>query len=305
MDEIPYYLYLRDIAGEDISSARMQALKESILSNDWVSKVVADQWSDGSWGRFHSLSSSSDSDFTTERAMRRLLNLGLTKDDEPIKKALNYMELYLHGEINLRDRVEKRHDWTLLTRLFVITWIRLFDKENKIANAEAQKWAQVVSEGFVGGAFNQSIYEEAYLDILKPETRKSIWGVQNFYIVALLPGLLTNNIENSFLDFIMSEEKGIYYIYDGSLKSHPKEFKTKLNSRFLTAHELLSSYSSYNAKSKDTKEWLLNNRNEDGLWDLGSKSKDGIISPLSQSWRSKANREIDCSIRVLRLLKKM
>ncbi|GAU75436.1 hypothetical protein F3D3_0022 [Fusibacter sp. 3D3] len=79
--------------------------------------------------------------------------LGLDKNDVPIQKALKYMALFLLGETELRDRKEKKHDWELLTRLFVSTWVRIIDSNNSIANLEAQKWAKVISAGFEGDIF--------------------------------------------------------------------------------------------------------------------------------------------------------
>jgi len=174
LDDIPRYLLMRDIIGIDKSNDEMIKLKDKILQHEWVTKIIQQQWEDGSWGRFHSMNTSSNSKYTTEGALRRLLILGLDKDDEPIKKAIVYMERYLKKEIDLRDYKEKKHDWTLLTRLFVITWLRVIDRENVLANCEARKWADVVSRAFSDGFFNEKEYTKAYVEILKPEEGKSI-----------------------------------------------------------------------------------------------------------------------------------
>jgi len=61
-----------------------------IYNNKWVQQIISLQHDDGSWGYFHTLSKPTTSvPMTTEQALRRLFVLGLTKDDEPIKRALN------------------------------------------------------------------------------------------------------------------------------------------------------------------------------------------------------------------------
>ncbi|GAB6109500.1 hypothetical protein [Fusibacter bizertensis] len=300
MDDIVQYLYMRDILYEQIEPMNLSAKKDDILTNDAILAITSEEWNDGSWGQFHSMSSSSR--ITTESAIRRLLNLGLDKNDMPIQKALKYMELFLLGEIELRDRKEKKHDWELLTRLFVSTWIRMIDSTNNIANLEAEKWAKVVSAGFVDEVFNKSKYTEAYKEILNPEKGKIIWGFQNFYLISLLQKLLSSTVESKFLDYILEYESGIYYIYDKKLLTPPKKFSTKQSLKFITAHSLLSKYDGYSSKSSLVKEWLFESRGEDGLWDFTSSTKDGVYLPLSNNWRKSINRKYDSTYIVMKLL---
>jgi hypothetical protein len=61
--------------------------------NKWVQQILDFQHEDGSWGCFHTLSQPTKAQsMTTEQALRRLRILGLTKDDEPIARAIAYME---------------------------------------------------------------------------------------------------------------------------------------------------------------------------------------------------------------------
>lgn len=163
MDDIPKYIYNRDILKKSIISEEMIELKKRILSSVHVKKILLEQWDDGSWGRFHSMNTSSKDPYTTEKALRRLLHLGLDKTDEPIIKAVQYMESYLKGEFELRDYVEKKHDWTLLTHLFVATWLLRIDSKNILALQIADKWAQVIEHAFEDGCFNQAAYYKVYV----------------------------------------------------------------------------------------------------------------------------------------------
>lgn len=132
----------------------------------WAKGIISLQREDGSWGRFHSLSRSSDSKITTEQALRRLERLGFTIDDECIRKTVAYMGLCLAGDKEIPDRKEKVHDWGVFTPLMLATWIRRFTNENRKADEIAEQWGGVVSSAFKSGRYDHGEYASAYNDVL-------------------------------------------------------------------------------------------------------------------------------------------
>ena len=304
MDDIPKYIYNRDVLGSSIITEEMIELKKRILSSDHVKKVLLEQWEDGSWGRFHSMNTSSKDPYTTEKALRRLLHLGLDKTDEPIIKAVQYMESYLKGEIELRDYVEIKHDWTLLTHLFIATWLLRIDSQNTLALEIADKWAQVIEHSFEGDCFNQAAYYKAYDAVLKPEKNKSYWFIENFYVVSILRGKLSPKTEKSFLTHLLNQPKGIYYIYSEFLNTPPENFESREANRYLEAIELIADY-----ECREFLEfllpWLEENKTTDDLWDMSKIVKDNMVFPLSNSWRKETNRKIDTTVRILKLITKI
>ena len=48
--------------------------------------------------------------------------------------------------------------------------------------------------------------------------------------------------------------------------------------------------------------WVLDQRDADGLWDLGPRSRRREVLPLSESWQKTGARRIDWTVRVLLLL---
>lgn len=305
LDPIPKYLLMRDGMKLDSKSKNLIRAKEAVLQSKWVKDIVKLQWEDGSWGEFHSLSQSAKSLITTEQALRRLLVLGLDKNDEVIQKPLVYMEKYLCGELDLRDRKEKKHDWNVVTKLFVATWILIFDPSNSLAKGIAEDWAKVITHGFSGGEYNHNAYKEAYYEVHKASKEKHMLGFQSFYLVSILRGMLSSQIESKFLDYIINSEKGIYYIYEKSLIIPPSEFNSKVTSRYVDAYELLSSYTYAKTNLQYFKSWINNNVSEDGFWDMGNLVKDKIYFPLSDSWRKPINRKIDCTIKIQRILENL
>jgi len=305
MDVIPKYLFMRDIMKLDKRESHMRTVKNDLLKSALVQKVLKEQLEDGSWGRFHSLNTSAKAQYTTESALRRLLILGLDKDDFPMKKALTYMRKYLKREIDLRDYKEKKHDWDLLTRLFVAVWILKIDPSDSLAQAIAREWAKVINSAFVGNEYNREAYLETYKEVHNPEKGKHIWGFQNFYMISLLPGYINANVEVKLLDYLLNSDKGIYYIYDKKLMTLPDRFCSKQSVRFIQAFDLLSDYSRFKDFSQAFVNWIFNNTSENDLWDLSSTAKDGIHLPLSSSWRKPQNRIIDSTLFILKVLEKL
>jgi len=99
----------------------------------------------------------------------------------------------------------------------------------------------------------------------------------------------------------------MYYIYDKKLTVVPKTFQSKNTSCFLRAIELLAKYNNPECKKqlKYIVKWLKENMINNNEWDMGKESKDGINSPLSDSWRNDENRIRDCTYRINSLLEKL
>lgn len=149
---------------------------------------------------------------TTEQALRRLELLGFTIEDEPIKKAVSYMSDCLSGKNSIPDRRKKIHDWDVFTALILSAWIRRFTSDNTAANMNAEQWAAVVTAAFEKGAFDRKAYEIAYRDILRPSGGRLL-NPANFYPVSLLNGCLNTEAEEAFVEWLITQEDGIYYIY--------------------------------------------------------------------------------------------
>jgi hypothetical protein len=50
-------------------------------------------------------------------------------------------------------------------------------------------------------------------------------------------------------------------------------------------------------------DWLVEQRNTNGKWDMGKIVNDKVYFPLSDDWRRQETREADCTERVDALLK--
>jgi len=275
--------------------------------NKWVQQILDLQHEDGSWGCFHTLSQPTKAQpMTTEQALRRLRILGLTKDDEPIARAIAYMEQNLKQPFPTVFH-EKKHDSKTYGDLMLATWIRLFDTKNEVALVTANKWARIITSAFQDGAYSNDRYVSAYeAGFVKLNPKAGcLADFVVFYQLALLPGLLSPELESAMLDYVLSHKRGIVYIYNSAVNVLPEVFASKNASWYLSAMELLAAYHSARSKLGFVVKWLLDNRNADGMWDMGAAVKDGIHFPLSDSWRKPEDRWRDCTYRIEKLLKSL
>lgn len=271
----------------------------------WARQLIELQKSDGSWGRFHSMATYGDSPVTTEQALRRLRILGCTMGDECIRRAVDYMDGCLCGRNEIPDPREKLHDWDVFTALMLAARIREFTLDNPNANRVAGQWAKVVSHAFSDGQYSHSGYEEVYCETfgLKPKGGRLV-DFTSFYPVSLLQDGLDEKTEYALMDYILAKPDGMYYIYERPL-GQPPEFVGRRASMYLGAMEILAGYRYGRERLKFVADWLEENRNESGGWDLGAAAKDGVYFPLSDDWRKKSAREADCTYRINALLSRL
>lgn len=272
----------------------------------WAKNIIALQEDDGKWGCFHSLSKSYGSPITTEQALRRLERLGYTIEDACIQKAVSYMNDCLIGKRVIPDRQERLHDWDVFTAMMLSTWIRRFTLDNANANEVAKKWATIITKAFSEGVYDHDKYIASF---------QNVWGVTpqggrlidfvNFYPISMLNDCLNETTEIALVDYILNKEDGIYYVYDKKLTLLPYCFESRETSYYLNAIDLLAHYKFARDKFQFVAEWLMDNRNEKGLWDLGKTANDGIYFPLSNDWRKRETRESDCTERIYTVLKEL
>ena len=167
-------------------------------------------------------------------------------------------------------------------------------------------WTEVITASFENGMFDYAKYIDVYEKAIRlPPKGARILECTSFYPVSLLVGCLDKKTENAYIEHIINNNDGIYYIYDRKISILPEEFQSKKSSRFLAAIELLSEYEVSKRKLLYVVNWLWQNRNASGKWDMGNIVNDKVYFPLSDSWRNAKIREDDCTERIIRILDKL
>ena len=268
-------------------------------------EILAMQHPDGTWGdMFHSFAQPNGKNpLTTEQALRRLKVLGLTIEDEPIRRIVDCMVSCLKRERKIDNYQEKGYDWELFSCMMLSAWVRIFEPDNEVAMEHAKQWGKIIVSAFEDGAFSQETYSKAFAqEFSKNQAPIKEIGFTIFYPMNLLPGVLDEKTECNMLDYVLTNPNGIYYIYAKPLNQLPAVFSSKETSCYLAAVEILAGYKTAKEKLAFVVDWLEVNREENGQWDLGAKAKDNIYFPLSDSWRKAEDRQADCTERIERLI---
>ena len=212
-----------------------------------ASEILAAQHPDGSWGeQFHTLSVPvKGKPLTTEQALRRLRELGFTAQDEAIQRAIAYMEYHLPKPMPTIF-FEKTHDPKIFTDLMLATWLKLFVPDHPGATRVAKQWAAVVEAAFENGERDQASYLrefQAQFGKLPNPKAGVLTDFVSFYHIALLPGMLTPKTERAMLNYVLSNPRGISYIYQAPLNQPPPDSPSKIR-RYKEAMGLLERYES-------------------------------------------------------------
>ena len=264
-------------------------------------KIISLQKADGSWGDFHSLSAGKIC--TTEGAVRRLMILGYTAEDECLARAAVYMTDCLEKN-GIPDRREKTHNWDIFTELMLSSWLCRLGVYVPRAEKTAEKWVTVLTGAFSSGQYVHTDYCMAFKDVFGENPRGGrILDFVQPYILTLAAGRLDERTEELLFDYVLDHETGIYYVYDRKLQLPPEDFRSREASRYLGAIELiLVCFPKQKAKLRFVRDWLCKNQREDGSWDMGNIVKDNVYFPLSDNWRRKGAREADITERMQKLL---
>jgi hypothetical protein len=283
-------------------------------NSKWVKQILDLQHKDGSWGCFHTLSNPTKAQpMTTEQALRRLRVLELTKDDEPIRRAVAYMERLLTEETPDPDRIEKSPNWAINRPRIIAAGILRFDRTNIIALEIAKRWVSVMEQACANGTVDFDVYLTSYLHefdiplMKNADKSKKQCGndICNYYPAVMYACLLTARAENAWLDYLLQYHGGMYYVYENPLNIVPAEFTSRQTSYWLAALEVIADYRLVPEKLGFAVHYLMQNQFSSGVWDLGQQAKDGIYLPLSDSWRKTEDRQRDCTVRIQKLLVKL
>lgn len=87
--------------------------------------------------------------------------------------------------------------------------------------------------------------------------------------------------------------------------NYQKNFSQLIQAAILEAIDILAGYKLAKEKLSFVVEWLEDNKDENGQWDLGAKAKDNLYFPLSDSWRSAECRKTDCTAKITAIIDKL
>ena len=301
-DPFQRYIITNEILRQSPSDGEAEALYQS----KWYRQLADEQFDNGSWGRFHSMDARIKDRLkfvSTEGALRRARDLGLSRSDPMMQKSLALMQRYLRKEEQWPDYTEKHHDngksFMVAFPFLIAANLSLFDPQNELLHEKREICLNMLAKAFKSGSFDEQIWEQDNRDYSGCCLRA--WMV---YPLWLLQGAdeLSADLERQYLNYIWHRAEGIYYISKNApaVKYHleDKGFTT-----WLLALEALSGFSLFaEFMADDVFEHLLGEVNRLMAGAVKLPPAHAITGHYAESWRNRGVRECDLIIRILRLL---
>lgn len=296
----------KDILSDHAGSPLIQELKRQVLTGPMVAEVAAEQLRHGGWARFGT------EDLTVKKrvpttmfAVRRLVWLGLDKEDAPLAGAMEYLIDLLEGRRTPPEGGEVNERWPEVLRIRAATFIAMIDPYAACLDDLLARWRFIAENTFHSGAYNYDACRELQSMLLNVQGPRLI--PLPLQLLVCRPGFLSEELERMLLLYCWQRHlEGFLLWPEGKLNDLADAFRHPHTSRKLNTMESMACFRGSRLVLEPSIEWLLASRDADGLWDYGPQAKDPAGYPrrlAAMDWRKPINRKLDCTMEVLMLLK--
>jgi hypothetical protein len=302
------YRLLRDVLRRPPDDPELAEARARLDGSRWVQALAAEQWPDGSWGRFHSQDTQRRQRVpTTEAGVERAVSLGLDRSHPILDSATSYIVEVMTGVRPFPDLAERNDRWSTGVRLFLASTLSLIEPDHPLLAQERGLWSEIARRTFQTGAYRQEDEVQAHAVLTGATVRDSYLTLNGRYQLNLLgsqPGTLPEDVERALLRWLWARPRAIGYL-NVPLSGPPPAHKAGALDRWFTSQELLArGFPAWVDAARSVVDWLWAQRDEQGMWDLGPRPASSTYLPLSDSWRKRGRRALDWTTRVLVLLRR-
>jgi hypothetical protein len=301
------YRLLREVLKRPADDIELCQAKEALRNSCNVQELADEQWADGGWGAFHSRSTRLKQRIpSTEFGVERALALGLDPKHPVLEKTTRYLLSIIDGETPFPDYHEKNDRWQTGMRLLLASTLSLIHPQYPVLDKDRKLWISIAEMTFRTGKYCEEDEIKAHAKLTGATVKGSYLVLNNRYqlnILGSIPGMLPMALERSLLQWLWERPNGIGYL-EMPLHHEPPNHPAQID-RWLASLELLARcFPSWVTFAQSSIEWLWNQQNPQGYWDLGARPSSLSNLPLSDDWRKKNNRVFDWTTRILTLLRK-
>ena len=296
-DPIPRFILLKEGKGLKPADWEYQKAYAQVLDHPLTRQIIQTQTTDGYWGAFHG---------DSEAVIRQALWMGLDPGHPALQKVVSFLEKVLRGEDIFHQRCEK-HDnprWWLdmFMPLCAAAILSLLAPGHPLLEKPVGLWRSFAEAAFAGEEYDPEAEWETQYSYYQVKTKRRIpcYGYYNVLLLTARQGLLPPALDQKLLAYCLHREEGMYYIYGKNPSRLVPIEATKDFYYWLRTLTILSRFAGWDKYKTTYYNWVWQQRNADGLWDLPKKPWG--FPRLSDSWRTRKNRIIDSSIIVLRFL---
>lgn len=310
LDPIPRYIVLRDVLFMSADDPELIAARDSAMQSKPIIRLIEQQHADGSFGRFRFIADpDTPNGGVNESAMIRALALGLEPDHAVLADLRRFFESVLQRLAGYGSDVPARPNRPIARALILAACLRQLGSEHPLVTAIVRDWQQIIEASFDGQTFQTDVFRDKCEEAFGPDQNfwPDRWPELGFsrYMLLLMKDRLPFKVEQAMVHHLIYQSRGIYPVSNRSLQHFPLEFTSRESVRFITSLELLTQYTSAAVYLRQAADWLWEQLDRDGLWDLGSPGRDYRHLPLSDSWRSRLARQQDCTVRILALIARL
>ena len=308
-DPVPRFRLLRDLLKFDQDHKLLLEAKDNIQTSKWIKLLRSSQLADGTWGRFHTQNTKIKQVFpTTETAIATALASGLDKDSEVLKKTIAFILDHLDGKTTWTDIPEK-HDnpdaWPIGIRHLSAANLALIDNVHPHLDEFWNYWLKTADAAFASGHYNRNAEIEIRnaLDNIKRKNPGAFHTKYHLILLSPTNKILPATLERKILLYVMDAPHGIYYTYDKLINTFPP-IDARWFVSWLLAIRLLSRFPTFQKVGVPALNWIWDQRSPEGLWNFTGYVPWKPVSylPISESWRKRKNRVIDCTLLALDVL---
>jgi len=300
-DPIPRFVLQKDFKGYNPCCIENKDIYKQVCNHVFIKKIEESQNERGFWPPFHGL---------TESIIRKCISYGLDKNHICLKNVSKYLVKVLHNKEEW-DQFEKQDNIRWWPKMFVplvsSAMLSIIDSSNKILEPHRKIWAGFAETAFKNGAYDYEALKNAQFEYFGFKTERIIPPFNYYSLLLLSPNegnyYIDDSTDQALVDYCMNEANSIYYVYNNKPSDFVSINVQNRDSRdfwhWIRALSLISHFKGWAKYEKQYSDWIMKQRNENGLWEFPRK----FDFSLSNSWRGK-NKIIDSTIFVLKLLLK-
>ena len=310
LEPIPQHLIMRDVLRLPLDDREMSAVRERAYGSKLITDLIARQQPDGSFGPFRLVPGlDTPNGGLNETMMIRAIALGLDNRHLVLSNLRHFLERTL---VDLIESVKKPHDshsMPIARALILAAMLRELGSEHPSVREIVNSWKYVLESSLNADEFQTATFRDKCEEVFGPDYHfwPDQWPELGFsrYMLLLMKDELPFAAEKSMISYLINKSRGIYPYSNRSLQYFPLEFASREGVRYISSLEQLTQYTSSAVYLRHTTDWLWEQRDINGYWDLGTMARDNLYLPLSVSWRSKHVRQRDCTVRILILLTRL
>ena len=298
-DPIAKFILMKEFCGLAPDDPEYQSLYAAVCAHPNVRKYTDAQNERGFWPPFHGY---------TEGVIRKLLSFGLDKNHESLRAVSDYLLKVLRREEDWEQYEKQDHPlwWPeMFVPLVCAAMLSLIDSEHPALQNPREQWSYIARESFADGRYDREKNIAAIKECFGVATKRPIPPFNYYSLLLLAPHsgqtYLDADTDQALVDFCMNEAEGVTYVYNNppgkmiGIDAHNRDSRDFWH--WIRALSIIAQYRGWSAYSEQYSNWILSQRNADGLWEFPKK----FDFTLSNAWRGRS-KAIDSTIFVLKML---